>query len=124
MRHFADPDGTPITEYLTRVRQRFSQWIDDTCHRDWDQAWLDYQHEIARRHTYDAKNRTDDVTSTPHIPLRLLVAFIVPITATVRPFLERADATTAEVDATHDAWFKAVTVQVTLWSLAYAGDGW
>ena len=63
--YFATPEGEPIAEYLQRVRGRFGQWILDTCNRPYDQAWLDYQHEIALRHTEAKKNRTDDVTSVP-----------------------------------------------------------
>jgi len=36
----------PDSAYLGAVRQRFKQWILDTCNREYDQAWLDYQHEM------------------------------------------------------------------------------
>jgi hypothetical protein len=42
----------------------------------------------------------------------------------VREFLERKGHDEAEVDAMHQAWFKAVTVSVALWSRPYAGDEW
>ena len=44
---FAGPDGAPNADYLAAVRKRFAQWIRDTCERDYDQQWLDYQQEIA-----------------------------------------------------------------------------
>ena len=122
--HFSTPDGEPIADYLDRVRDRFRQWIIDTCSRPWDQTWLDYHHEIALRHHKTKKNVTDGVDSTPQIPMRYLAAFIVPITATVRPFLERSGASTEAVDAMQQAWFKAVTVQATLWCQPYAGADW
>ncbi|MBN9385772.1 MAG: hypothetical protein J0H74_33765 [Chitinophagaceae bacterium] len=40
----------PNAEYLAKVRQRFGQWILDTCNRDYDQTWLNYQYEIGLRH--------------------------------------------------------------------------
>lgn len=122
--HFSSPGGEPIAGYLDRVRARFRRWIDDTCRLEWDQTWLDYQHEIALRHHRTKKNVTDEVDSTPQIPMRYLAAFIVPITATVRPFLARSGAAADEIDAMHAAWFKAVTVQATLWCRPYANDDW
>lgn len=121
LEHFLDSAGTPIASYLQAVRLRFGQWIRDTCRAEYDQRWLDYQHEIARRHTSAAKNRTDNAPArTAHIPLRYLIAFIYPLTATIRPFLASKGHSAAEVDAMQQAWFKAVTLQTALWSRAYA----
>jgi hypothetical protein len=122
--YFARPDGEPDGDYLDKVRGRFGQWIRDLCERPWDQAWLDYQYEIAARHTREKKNRTDGAESPEHIPLRYMVAFIYPITATVRDFLAKGGRPAAEVDAMHQAWFKAVTLSVALWSQPYAGADW
>jgi len=62
----------------------------DTCRRPYDQQWLDYQQEIALRHTRAKKNRTDGAQETPeHIPLRYVVAFVYPITATIKQFLAK-----------------------------------
>jgi hypothetical protein len=121
--YFTDPQGNPIPEYLGRVRERFGQWVRDLCRGDYDQAWLDYQYEIGLRHHRVKKNRTDGVNSVPHIPLRYLVAFIYPITATVRPFLAGKGHPPEEVDKMHQAWFKAVTLSVALWAYPYAKDG-
>lgn len=123
VRYFSGADGQPDPRYLGAVRQRFGQWIRDTCAARYDRAWLDYQHEIGLRHTSAKKSRTDGVVSTsPHIHLRYLIAFIVPITATIRPFLARKGHADAEVEAMHAAWFKAVTLQVTLWSAPYVSQ--
>jgi len=73
-----------IDGYLATVRKRFYQWILDTCNRSYDQTWLDYQQEIGLRHTYAKKNQTDHVASVPHIGLRYMIAFIYPITATIK----------------------------------------
>ncbi len=121
--YFTDPQGSPIPDYLGRVRQRFGQWVRDLCRAQFDQAWLDYQYEIGLRHHRSKKNRTDNVNSVPHIPLRYLVAFIYPITATVRPFLAGKGHSAEDVDKMHQAWFKAVTLTVALWSYPYVRDG-
>jgi hypothetical protein len=125
VRYFADAEGAPIDEYLARVRARFGQWVHDLCRRDWDQAWLDYQEEIALRHTEQKKNRTDGASGAPEeIPLRYIVAFIYPITATAREFLARKGHDETQVEAMHQAWFKAVTLSVVLWSRPYAERRW
>jgi hypothetical protein len=124
VRYFSEREGgQPIGEYLDRVRRRFGQWILDTCRRPYDRDWLDYQEEIALRHTRDKKNRTDGVDSVEHIPLRYMICFIYPITATMRPFLAKR-GTAEEVEAMHQAWFKTVAMQVALWSRPYAGEAW
>ncbi len=110
--------GEPIPEYLARVRARFGQWILDTAAAEYDQAWLDYQHEIGRRHNRE-KNRTDGVDSLPTIDLRYVIALVYPITATLRPFLAAKGAAPEEVDRMQDAWRKSVLLQVALWSEAY-----
>ncbi len=121
---FNGADGQPSGAYLAAVRARFGQWIRDLCDRPWDQQWLDYQHEIARRHTV-TMGRTDAVGSAQtHVPLRYLIAFVWPITATIRPFLANGSSDAADVDAMHTAWFKAVTLTVALWSQPYAPDRW
>jgi hypothetical protein len=123
--YFSDAETEePNSGYLERVRERFGQWILDTCRRPYDQEWLDYQHEIALRHTRAKKNETDEAYDTPeHIPLRYLVAFIYPITATIKPFLANGGHDPDEVDKMHDAWFKSVVLQVTLWSQPYVKEG-
>lgn len=121
--YFTGPDGQPIGAYLEAVRKRFGQWILDTCNRPYDQAWLDYQHEIGLRHNEAKKNQTDGVDSVPNIPLRYLIAFIYPITATIKPFLAKRGHSAEDVDRMHQAWFKSVTMQVALWAQPYVKDG-
>jgi len=121
--YFAGPDGQPDRHYLEAVRNRFGQWILDTCLRPYDQEWLNYQHEIGLRHHRTKKNRTDGVESVPFVHHRYLVAFIYPITATIRPFLARKGHPAEEVEKMHQAWFKAVVLQVALWSYPYVREG-
>jgi len=124
LRYFAEREtGEPIGEYLERVRARFGRWILDTASADYDRAWLDYQHEIGLRHHRTKKNQTDGVNAVENIGLRYLIGLIYPITATLRPFLERRGHSREEVDAMQDAWRKSVILQVALWSQPYARDG-
>lgn len=120
--YFSTPDGEPIQEYLDRVWQRFAQWILDTCRRPYDQTWLDYQEEIALRHTPQKKNTVDGVESVDNIPLRYIIAFVYPITATMRDFLAKKGHSSDQVEAMHQAWFKAVTLQASLWARPYVRD--
>lgn len=113
----------PDPAYLGAVRQRFKQWILDTCNREYDQAWLDYQHEIGLRHHLTKKNQTDQVQSVPMIPLRYLIAFIYPITATIKDFLPNQGHDIEAIEKMHQAWFKSIVLQVTLWSYPYTNSG-
>jgi hypothetical protein len=117
----ANPDGTPNPRYSAASKPRFVQWVRDTCERPYDQAWLDYQHEIALRHTRIKKNKTDGVESAPSIPLRYLLAFVPVILLTTKPFLEKGGDPAADVERMYAAWCKSVVLQVTLWSRAYCG---
>jgi Protoglobin len=121
--YFAGPDGQPDGRYLERVRARFGQWIHDLCERPRDRTWLDYQEEIGQRHT-NRKNETDGVESVPLVPLRYLVGFIYPITATIRDFLAAKGHGVDEVDGMFHAWFKSVVLTVVLWSRPYAEGRW
>ncbi len=121
--YFSDGQGTINSEYLAAVRKRFGQWILDLCNRPYDQTWLNYQQEIGLRHHRIKKNQTDQVHAVPHIGLRYLIAFIYPITATIKPFLAKQGHSTDEVEKMYNAWFKAVTLSVTLWSAPYVPPG-
>jgi hypothetical protein len=122
--YFSTPDGELLDDYLHRVRGRFARWIIDTCTRQYDEQWLAYQQEIALRHTRAKKNQADQAPSVPVIHLRYVIAFIYPITATIRPFLAAGGHDQEQVEAMHQAWFKSVTLQVALWSQPYAGSDW
>jgi hypothetical protein len=118
-RHSRTPEGEPNPEYLAKSNLRFQQWILDTCLRPYDQAWLDYQQEIALRHTSVKKNKTDGVSSTPYVPLRDVLAFIVVINETIRPYLAAAGHSPDEVEGMHRAWCKSMQIQAALWSRPY-----
>lgn len=121
---FNGEDGQPSGAYLAAVRERFGRWINDLCTRTWDEQWLAYQNEIAQRHTTRMGETDQIVSDQTHIPLRYLIAFIWPITATIRDFLAADGHPADEVDAMHTAWFKAVTLTVALWAQPYDPDGW
>jgi len=122
--YFSDKNSKqPIQEYLQAVRKRFGQWILDICFRKYDRNWLNYQYEIGLRHHRSKKNKTDNVNSVEHIPLRYMIAFIYPISATIKPFLAKKVNEPEEVEKMFNAWFKAVVLSVALWSIPYAKEG-
>lgn len=124
--YFSRPDGAS-PEYLARVRARFGQWIADTCRAQYDEAWLAYQQEIGRRH-FTGKNQADGDAAAgtpPLVHFRYVNALVYPIYATVRPFLEKGESDPAQVERMHQAWLKAVLLQVTLWARPYVvPDAW
>ena len=119
-RHSKSPDGQPLPEYLAASNLRFEQWILDTCLRPYDQDWLNYQQEIALRHTSVRKNQTDKVRSTPYVPLRDILAFLAVINETIRPYLAAKGHTPAEVEKMHLAWCKSMQLQAALWAAPYS----
>jgi len=121
--HYFTHNGQPNMDYLTRVRARFGQWISDTCRRAYDQNWLNYQHEIALRHHSLKKNQTDGVQAVPIVHFRYMVAFIFPITFTIKGFLANKGHDTETVEKMHAAWFKAVTLTSLLWCHPYIKEG-
>lgn len=119
----AKSDGQPLGDYLGAVRKRFARWILDTARAEYDQRWLDYQHEIGLRHHRIKKNVTDGAASTDHIPFRNLFALVFPVTFTLRPFLAKQGHSAEAVDQMHAAWVKSCLLQVTLWSHPYVKEG-
>lgn len=121
---FSTKDGEPMGDYLAGVRRRFGQWILDTARAEYDQRWLDYQHEIGLRHHRARKNQTDCATgSTDLVPFRHLFALVFPVTLTLKPFLAKKGHSAEEVDRMHAAWVKSCLLQVTLWSHPYVKEG-
>lgn len=116
-------NGKPLGDYLGGVRRRFGQWILDTAGAEYDQRWLNYQHEIGLRHHRAKKNQTDGAASTDLVPFRDLFALIFPVTFTLRPFLAKKGHSSEEVEQMYAAWVKSCLLQVTLWSHPYVKDG-
>lgn len=121
-RHSRTPEGSPIPEYLSRSNLRFEQWILDTCLRPYDQAWIDYQEEIARRHTSAKKNAVDHVRSTPYVPLEDVIAFVAVMNDTIRPWLASGGHAAEEVERMHAAWCRSMHLQMALWLEPYRQD--
>lgn len=115
--------GAPLGDYLGGVRKRFAQWILDTSSAKYDQAWLDYQHEIGLRHHRVKKNVTDSAPSTAIVPFKNLFALIFPVTFTLKPFLAKKGHSVDDVEKMYAAWLKSCLLQVTLWSYPYVKDG-
>jgi hypothetical protein len=119
-RHSRTPEGDPIPEYLGNSNLRFQQWILDTCLRSYDQNWLNYQQEIALRHTRLKKNQTDGVQSTPFVPFEDVIAFVVVMNETIKPYLAAKGNSVEEVEGMHRAWCKSMHLQLALWIRPYA----
>lgn len=119
-RHSRTPEGEALPDYLAKSNLRFQQWILDTCMRPYDQDWLNYQQEIALRHTSLKKNKIDGVRSTPYVPLRDIVAFIAVINETIKPYLAAKGHSPGDVDKMHHAWCKSLQLQLALWTKPYA----
>jgi hypothetical protein len=118
-RHSRTPEGEPNPEYLAKSNLRFEQWILDTCMRPYDQDWLNYQQEIALRHTSVKKNQADGVQSTPFVPFRDVVAFTAVLNDTIRPYLARKGHNDRDVAGMHLAWTRSLQLQIALWTKPY-----
>ena len=124
-RHSRTPEGDPLPEYLAKSNLRFEQWVLDTCLRPYDRDWLNYQQEIALRHTGAKKNQVDGVRSTPFVPLRDIIAFVAVMNQTIRPYLAAKGNPAEEVEGMHRAWCKSLQLQLALSTRVYAGrDEW
>jgi hypothetical protein len=115
-------DGKALPEYLERSNARFRQWILDTCLRPYDQDWINYQQEIAIRHTSVKKNQVDGVQSTPYVPLRDVIAFLGVMNQTIKPYLAAKGNSAEEVEKMHTAWCKSMQLQMALWAGPYSDN--
>jgi hypothetical protein len=117
------PDGQPIPEYLAKSNLRFEQWILHTCLRPYDQNWLNYQQEIAARHTSLKKNKTDGVQSTASVPLGDVIAFVAVMNETIKPYLAAKGHSSEDIQGMHLAWCRSMQIQLALWLGPYALAG-
>ena len=116
---FMGPDGQPDETYKSAVKKRFVRWITDSCEREHDQAWLDYQQEIGKRHTPAEKNRTDAAHTPCLVPLRYLIAFAAVVSTSIGPVLEEGGFSSTEVVKIQDAWTKSMILHLALWAQPY-----
>jgi Protoglobin len=121
-RVFFGPGGKPDEAYKYAVKKRFVQWVRDTCEREHDQTWLDYQEEIGKRHTPKKKNQTEGAQTPSVVPLRYLIAFSAIVSTTIRPFLEKGGFSSEEVQQIQDAWIKSMLLHLALWARPYVAD--
>lgn len=121
--YYFHSNGEPDPRYLSEVRQRFKQWVLDLCLNPYDQDWLNDQHEIGLRHT-SKKGHTDQISDTPTlVNYRYMIAFIYPITVTIKPFLSQGNHSPEQVENMYNAWFKAVVLSDILWTHSYVNSG-
>ena len=122
---FVHPDGSPNEAYKAAVKRRFVQWVRDTLTRPFDQAWLDYQEEIGKRHTPAKKNATDGGDTPPVVPLRYLIGFLPPTLFAMPEHLRAKGVEAGEVEAISRAWTRAIALTLALWSRPYVkADLW
>ena len=121
-RHSRSPEGNPLPNYLAASNLRFEQWILDTCLRPYDQDWINYQQEIALRHTTLKKNKVDAVQSTLYVPLRDIIAFLAVMNETIKPYLAAKGHSAEDVDGMHTAWCKSMQLQLAIWVRVYLGS--
>jgi hypothetical protein len=120
---FLKPDGKPDENYKAAVERRFVRWVSDVCLQEHDQAWLDYQEEIGRRHTPSKKNETDGGETPSNVPLRYLIGFSAMIITSAREFLSASERSHEDLTRMQDAWARAVLLSVALWARAYTAEG-
>ena len=120
-RYSQRPDGQKDPRYSEASGLRFQQWVLDTCQRPYDQDWLNYQQEMALRHTSLKKNKTDHVDSAPTIHLRHIIAFnaVMGDPKILKPFLAAKGHGADEVEKMHQAWVKSLWLQAALWTEPY-----
>src|SRR5256714_8073941 len=115
------PDGQKDPRYSEVSGLRFQQWVLDTCLRPYDQDWLNYQQEMALRHTSVRKNETDHVKSAPTIHLRHIIAFnaVLSDPHIMKPFLAKKGHSAADVETMTCAWSKSLWLQAALCTQPY-----
>lgn len=118
---FFGPDGRPDETYKAAVKKRFVRWVIDSCEREHDQDWLDYQQEIGERHTPAKKNLTDGAHTACLVPLRYLIAFSGVVSTTIRPILEEGGYSGTELEEIQAAWTKSMLLHLALWARPYVG---
>jgi Protoglobin len=112
--HYFTRDGQPDADYLNSLRPRFGDWIRQLC-QPRNNQWSRYEEAIAQRIREQplSDSGLDDI---PVVFLRYMVTFIYPVTAAIRPFLSKHGHRPEDVEKMHQAWFKAVSLSVILWT--------
>jgi len=113
--HYFTRDGKPDAEYLRTLRPRFGSWIRQLCQRPANNPWSQLEQAIAQRYQ-DQAVPTPLMPDLPAVFLRYLVTFIYPVTNAIRPFLSKNGHRPEEIEKMHQAWFKAVSLSVILWT--------
>lgn len=114
--HYFTKDGQPDAQYLDSLRPRFGDWIRQLCQRPSNTQWQPYEAAIAKRYSGDQQLPLAEMKEVPVVFLRYLITFIYPVTAYIAPFLAKHGHSAAEVDKMRQAWFKAVSLSVLLWT--------
>lgn len=114
--YYFTKEGQPDANYVNDLRPCFGDWIRHLCQRPGNTQWQPYEQAIAKRFGNDQQLPPNIIPDVPVVFLRYLVTFIYPVTTYIRPFLSNSGHSAQEVDKMHQAWFKAVSLSVLLWS--------
>ena len=110
------PGQRHVDGYAAAGRRHFGHWLHTSCKACFDQAWLDYQREIASRHTPTPKITIMVVAAADHLPLRYMISYISHIAAPIKPILSRKGHRAHGAETLHQAWSKAI-----FWPVALGG---
>lgn len=116
-------DAKPDQNYINAAKKRLSQWLLVTAKGNYDQKWLDYQYEIGRRHSRQAKNKTDHVNAADVVSFRYMIPGIYFVLYYLKQFFKKKEPSHEIVEKMYDAWLKSVLLQVGLWSQPYIIPG-
>ncbi|WP_143309704.1 protoglobin domain-containing protein [Chitinophaga vietnamensis] len=101
---------------VNALSPRFSEWITQLCTRNEDGRWQQFEQRIALQ-----LKKEDVLPGIPPVFLRYLTTFVYPVTQAANNLLASAGHSAAEVKRMEEAWFKAVSLSVVLWSYQEKG---
>lgn len=104
LRSYFQPEGQSQTSVREAVRQRFGQWLVDTCMGDYDLEWFDRQQQIGLGYLPPCDRHP--------MPLQYAIASIAPFTNILKQFLASIGYNSEAVDRMHQALFKSILLQV------------
>ncbi|CAL1521335.1 protoglobin domain-containing protein [Chitinophaga sp. MM2321] len=113
--HYFISSGTTDPDYMQSLRPHFRGWINQLCERPENRRWSEFEERIITQ--LQSKNvPIDDLSPLSTIYLRYMSTFIFPISEAGRYFLNTAGYTTTETARMHQAWYKAVSFSLLLWT--------
>ncbi|WP_212001282.1 protoglobin domain-containing protein [Chitinophaga sp. HK235] len=112
--HYFTSSGAPDLSYLHSIRPHFREWITGLCKRSESSRWWEFEEKIARQLQL-RKVPLDDLHPLSPVFLRYMTTFVFPVSEAGRHFLNDTGYSPEEIEAMHQAWFKAVSLSALLW---------